>query len=169
MTQTPTRTVVAGVEGDASDGVAASATKAMRTAAEAFVYNGATWDRKRSPNIFKTVTATASGDTAVWTPASGKKFRLVGFFLMLTNEAAISGGGADLDIVLRDGTTAMGIGMSLYVPQVTGTTVPGASGISPPLLGNGILSATANNVLNINLSATLTSGKIRITAFGTEE
>src|SRR5690348_2833412 len=45
-------------------------------------YNGATWDRLRAPNTFKTVALTAATtETTIWTPASGKKFRLMGFIL----------------------------------------------------------------------------------------
>ena len=36
-------------------------------------------------------------------------------------------------------------------------------------LGNGYLSTAANNVLQVNLSAALSAGKVRVTAVGTEE
>lgn len=130
-------------------------------------WNGAAFARVRVPNVFKTVTATASGDTAVWTPAAGKKFRLMRYFIGVTNDAAMTGGG-DLDIVLRDATTALGVGHSLYVPATGGTGL-GAYQSGWIDLGNGPLSAAANNALNINLSAALSAGKVRITVCGTEE
>src|SRR5271154_3473343 len=44
------------------------------------VFNGNTWDRLRTPNIFKTLSSvTISSETTIWTPASGKKFRLMGW------------------------------------------------------------------------------------------
>lgn len=130
-------------------------------------YNGSQWDRLRVPTVFKTATATASGDTALWTPAAGKKFRLMRYRIEVTNDAATSGG-ADIDVVLRDATTATAAAMSLYVPAVSGTAL-GAASTGWVDLGNGILSAANNNVLNINLSAALTAGKVRVVACGTEE
>lgn len=131
-------------------------------------YNGSSWDRLRVPTIFKTATATASGDTALWTPTSGKKFRLLRFKIEATQEAATSGGG-DIDVVLRDSTTATSAAMSFYAPSTSVTTTPGVISTGWLDLGNGIISAAANNVLNINLSAALSSGKVRVVACGTEE
>ena len=132
------------------------------------LYNGSTWDRQRGPAIFKTATATASGDTALWTPTSGKKFRLMRFKIEATADAATSGG-ASIDVVLRDSTTATAAAMSFYAPATSVTTTPGRISSGWVDLGNGLLSAAANNVLNINLSAALTSGKVRVVCCGTEE
>ncbi len=131
-------------------------------------YTGAGWDRVRTPAIFKTATATASGDTALWTPTSGKKFRLMRYQMQITADAATSGG-ADIDIVLRDSTTALAAAYSVFVPATAGTTFNNGTRTEWVDLGNGILSAAANNVLNINLSAALTSGKVRVVVAGTEE
>lgn len=136
-------------------------------AADAMSYNGASWDRLRTPNVFKTATATASGDTALWTPTSGKKFRLMRYIIHVTGGATLAAG-ADLDIVLRDATTALNLGHSLYVPTAAGTALGGFS-TGWINLGNGPLSAANNNVLNVNLSAALTAGKVRVTCCGTEE
>lgn len=131
-------------------------------------YNGSTFDTLRMPAIFKTATATASGDTALWTPTSGKKFRLMRYTIQMTGDAATAGG-ADIDIVLRDSTTATAATFSVFVPAVAATTFGNTASSGWVDLGNGILSATTNNVLNINLSAALTSGKVRVIATGTEE
>lgn len=136
-------------------------------AADGMAYNGASWDRLRTPTVFKTATATAFGDTALWTPTSGKKFRLMRYIIHVTGGAALAAG-ADLDIVLRDATTALNLGHSLYVPTAAGTTLGGFS-TGWINLGNGPLSAANNNVLNVNLSASLTAGKVRVTCCGTEE
>lgn len=153
-----------------SHGDGASATTiALHTIAEAYGYvGGGLADRLRTPTTFKTVTATASGDTAVWTPTSGKKFRLMGAMVELSGNAQLASA-ATFNIVLRDATTAIGVGFSASVGAAAITTsVPNLldNGVN---LGNGILSAAANNVLNVNLSAALTGGVVRVTAWGTEE
>lgn len=134
-----------------------------------YMFNGSTWDRLRIPSKFFTITATASGDNAIWTPTSGKKFRLMGWSLQATAEVAISGGAADLDVIFRDGTTAIGQGASFYIPQTGATSSQIDDFTGWHMLGNGYLSTAANNVLNLNLSTTLTSGKVRVNVCGTEE
>lgn len=133
-----------------------------------YLFNGATFDRQRTPSIFKTATATASGDTALWTPTSGKKFRLLKYSIWITADAATAGG-ADIDIVLRDATTATAQAFSVFVPAAAATLLGPGAGTEWIDLGNGQLSAVANNVLNINLSAALTAGKVRVVCCGTEE
>lgn len=131
-----------------------------------FVYTGA-WDRLRVPNIAKTATATASGNTAVWTPTSSKKFRLMRYRIDVSNAATLASG-ADLDITFQDASTGMPVGATLYVPASAGTALGSwTSGWCD--LGQGILSASANNVLNVNLSAALTAGKVRVQVAGIEE
>jgi len=122
---------------------------------------------QRTPNVFKTAVATALGDTAVWTPAAGKKFRLMRFLIQVTANAALAAGGL-LEILLRDATTATGLAHSYFVPGAAGT-VFGEQGGTWIDLGNGFLSAAANNVLNVNLSVALTAGEVRVVACGTEE
>lgn len=147
--------------GDGSTGTAVLSGSPM-------LFNGTNYDRSRGANVFKTATATASGDTALWTPTTGKKFRLSGYMIQITADAALAAG-ADLDIVLRDSTTATAAAFSVFVPTVAGTTFGNTAGSGWVTFGNGMLSAAANNVLNINLSAALTSGKVRVVAMGTEE
>ncbi|WP_157985422.1 hypothetical protein [Lentzea terrae] len=149
----------------------------MSTQAALAVYNyvhsggqgsNPSWDRLKVPNIAKTVTATASGNTAVWTPTSGKKFRLQRYRIDVTADAATSGG-AVIDAVLRDGsTTELAAALSLYVPSAAGTGI-GVVSTGWVDLGQGVLSAAANNVLNCNLSAALTAGKARVVCAGIEE
>lgn len=141
---------------------------AVTVGSEMYQYNGATWDRVRISNVNKTATATASGDTALWTPTSSKKFRVQAYSIQITADAATAGG-ADIDVILRDSTTALPIAFSVFVPAVAGTAFGNTSGTGWCTIGNGILSALANNVLNINLSAALTSGKVRVIVTGTEE
>jgi len=64
----------------------------------------------------------------------------------------------------------MPIAFDVFVPMTAVTTVIG-DGLEQQLsLGAfGILSATANNALNVNLSAALATGNVRVIAMGTEE
>lgn len=112
------------------------------------VYNGASWERHRTPNIFKAHVATAiATEATVWTPAAGKKFRLMGG--VITSAAAG-------DIVFRDNTAGTTIAV---IPVLAGAPITFD-------FQNGILSAAANNVLTADGPALATlSG----TLFGTEE
>lgn len=122
----------------------------------------------RTPVVYKSVTATASGNTALWTPAAGKKFRLMRFLLTMPSDVA-KAAGADVAITFQDSATDMGLKLSVFVPAAAVTTGNGAWSSGWIDLGNGILSSTANNVLNINLGAAITTSGITCMAAGTEE
>lgn len=115
------------------------------------VYNGLTWDRMRKPNVFKPLSAVSvAAETAIWTPAAGKKFRLMGFCL---TSGTVGG-----NVTLKDATAGTTI---LVIPFGAA-----ASNIDSPEMGNGILSALANNALTATGTATQTlSGYV----YGTEE
>jgi hypothetical protein len=116
-------------------------------------FNGSTFDRIRVGKVYKYIeylnlpNATA---TTVWTPASGKKFRLMG--------VSISVSGTNAAVHLRDGAG----GTVFHTARAAGTDTKDFS------FGNGYLSTTANNVLEIY---NLTGGTINVhvTAWGTEE
>jgi hypothetical protein len=147
--------------------VAGNARTALKSVTSAY-WNGASFDQVRTPNIFKTAQATSSGNTALWTPTSGKKFRLMRFMVQVTGNALTSGG-AVITVSFQDSTTAMNIAMDVFVPGSTAFS-NGDDFVSPWVdLGNGFLSAAANNVLNVNLSAALSPGNVRVTCCGTEE
>lgn len=120
-------------------------------AAQQLVFNGATWDRLRAPNVFKNLSAVViTSETTIWTPAAGKKFRLMGFCL--------TQGVATGAVVLKDNTAGTTI---LIIPPQTI-----AVAFASPPMGNGILSAAANNVLTATGASTETlTGFV----FGTEE
>lgn len=128
-----------------------SSTVGLFTNGLAFKFNGSTWDRERTPNVFKTLSAVViTSETTIWTPAGGKKFRLMGFCL--------AQGVATGAVTLKDNTAGSTI---LIIPPNT----IGVYMISPPM-GNGILSAAANNVLTATGASTETlTGFV----FGTEE
>ena len=131
---------------------------------------------QRTPAVFKTasVPATASGNTAVWTPAAGKKFRLMKFQISGTNLAATAV--TTITISFVDGATGIAIGTyDVLLPAVATSTailVGGSVRISEVYdLGNGYLSLAANNVLSANVSATVAgaTGSFRYNVIGTEE
>jgi len=127
------------------------------------------WSKRRTPTVFKTAQATASGNTAVWTPGAGNKFRLLKLFVEVTDNASLAAG-AVLTIDIRDANVSTNITFDVFVPTTAVTTTIG-DGLEQELdLGDfGILSSAANNVLNVNLSAALVTGNCRIIAMGTEE
>jgi len=130
----------------------------------------------RTPNVFKTasVSATASGNTAVWTPTSGKKFRLMRFQITGTNIVATAA--TVITISFQDATTGMDVGTyDILMPTTVGNTALLFGGVEFNSgwvdLGNGVISAAANNVLNANISATVmgATGSFRYSVAGTEE
>lgn len=121
----------------------------------------------RTPTVFKTVKLTATGN--VWTPASGKRFRILHVFWQVTGEATLAAAG-DLDVQFQDGAgNNIGIAFTTYVPANPVTSAFGDVTDQIDLHGNGYLSTTANNILVANLSAALTAGAVRINVEGTEE
>lgn len=116
------------------------------------VYDGnVTFDLARSPTIFKTLNAVViTTSTALWTPAAGKKFRLLG--------GMVSVGTAAGNVLIQDAVS----GSTIFIlPKQALDTV---FYVGP--FGNGILSAAANNALAaIGASTATISG----TLWGTEE
>jgi len=115
------------------------------------VYNGLTWDRLRTPNVFKPLTALSiATEATIWTPTAGKKFRLMGFCL---TSGTVGG-----NVTIKDNTAGTTI---LVLPfSAAGSTIQSDG------MGNGILSALANNLLTATGVATQTlSGFV----YGTEE
>jgi hypothetical protein len=138
-------------DGTANVGATMSAGGASHIlAVSGLLFNGANHDRPRTPLVFKTIAAvavTAGTPAAFWTPTAGKKFRLMGFMLSLS----VAG-----SVILKDAATEM-----IRTPLMAAGV-----GLAAPPLGNGILSALANNVLNGDVTAT---GSVSGFVFGTEE
>ena len=114
-------------------------------------WNGASFDRMRTPGVWKTVAAvavTAGTPVAIWTPAGGKKFRVMGFAL----SSSVAG-----SIILKD-NTAEWIRTPLLLASTPFQT--------PPNMDNGFQSVLANNALFADVTA---SGTISGFVFGTEE
>ena len=132
------------------------------------------WSKARTATVFKTasVSAATTGNSAVWTPGSGNKFRLLGYQITAQGLAATSTG--VVTVSFQDSASAINIGTyDVDVPAVAGvvTGVMQISGDAVYLGTFGVLSAAANNVLNFNISAAGagTVGTYRVTVWGTEE
>jgi hypothetical protein len=130
--------------------------------------DGSLWQSVRTPSIFKTVTATAVGNTTVWTPAAGKKFRLMRYRIEITNNASLAAAGIET-IQLTDGAGGTVIDAFSAFVNNAAATIMGAYTSEWMDLGNGYLSAAANNLLVVNLGTALATGVVRVTAVGTEE
>lgn len=120
------------------------------------------------PNVFKTALVTATGDTAIWTPTTGKKFRLMGYSIEFSSNISIALG-ALINATLKDGSTAMGMGMSLWAPLASVATGSGYIGTPWRDMKNGYLSSAVNNILYLNMSGALSGGTARVNLMGREE
>ena len=125
----------------------------------------------RTPNLFKTVqftSSTSSGNNAVWTPTSGKKFRLMGYKITVSDDSSLSSAGIET-LQFEDSSSVLGIAEDIYIPSTALKTELSGFNSGAVQLGNGILSAAANNVLNLNIGTQLAAGVIRCNVWGTEE
>ena len=118
-----------------------------------WAYNGGGFDRVRVGRIYKHIEYLNLPDatgTTVWTPSTGKKFRLMGISV---------GSSAAGRLTVRDGSTG-----TTYLQRF----VFSAAGTLDFNFGNGLISTTADNVLYVinNSGATV---NIWVTAWGTEE
>lgn len=141
------------VQGNAADGGSPTANGNLFLGAGS---DGAAIRALRVVDTNKTALSTGlavNTDLAVWTPASGKKFRLRRITITATGLTA-----GDV-IEVRDSATVI----RQYVVQ--GTTFQVVEGDD----ANGILSAAANNVLNVRHVTTAASIRIAVNVSGNEE
>ena len=118
----------------------------------------------RTPNIWKTSSSiTSSGANAAWTPTAGKKFRLLGYNITVSKEAACAG--AFVLSIQDNATTFKVLQLSNAALVATGQVEFFTENMGP----NGYFSTTVNNVLNLTLSGALTAGACAISTHGTEE
>lgn len=118
------------------------------------------------PNIFKYIDPSASGTTDLWTPASGKKFRLMAYSVETASNISLN---ATLSVSLLDGAAAIGAGSLVWAPLLAVATGSGKTDTGWRFLGNGYLSTTANNKLRANLSGAVAAGSVRVNVMGREE
>lgn len=117
-------------------------------------FNGQTISRSRSPGKFIPLNGiSVAAEATIWTPASGRKFRLMGYCLTALGAAG--------NVVLKDNTAGASLPMVLPFGAIGANLT-----VVPPGLGNGILSAAANNLLTATGVAAQTLSGFLV---GTEE
>lgn len=151
--------------GGVADGSTVSVNKLVGVASVAF--NGSAVTRQRTSEVVKTANTSTTSDVAVWTPVTGKRYRLLKYQIIVSANASLAVAG-NLVVTLKDGATANGV--SYTVPLLTSV------GAGSPLLstgqidlGVGLLSGQTNRSLNVALSAALATGFVQVLAFGNEE
>lgn len=127
-------------------------------------FNGTSFDRVRVANVFKSVAATAAGNTAVWTPAAGKKFRLMGYSISIAGTVTVA-----LVNLIKLTDAPAGTIIAQNNAAVGAAVIAGGDTQIENNLGQGFLSALANNVLTVNLSSAMLTGSVIVNAWGTEE
>jgi hypothetical protein len=121
-----------------------------------------------APNVFKTVQVTTNGNSPIWSPASGKSFRLLRYQVEVSLDASQVAGGV-FTISFQDGTNPMPFAHDLYVPSPSLKLFKPYNSGWIDLGSTGYLSAAPNNDLNVNLSADLNAGNARVTVCGVEQ
>jgi hypothetical protein len=122
-----------------------------------------TYENQRTPSKFVTIALSASGNTLCWTPAAGKRFRILGGFLTV-GDAVLAAAGP-ITVSISDAGVTTNITWRIYLG-----TSPMVNPLPPLNLGpNGYLSTGVGNSAGALLSAALSSGSMQLTLWGTEE
>jgi hypothetical protein len=141
------------------------------------VFDGVDLRAVRTPNIFKTLSTTGvSAPKPIWTPAAGKKFRLMRLSVSVSGNAYITAGGM-LTLYFSEGPAGSDIGydFNLWIPPLMGngansynfTATLFDSGLVD--LGNGYLAAAINTTLYVQMNQVLNGGLVTVNVMGTEE
>ena len=135
-------------------------------------YDGSNISRLRYANTVKSLNKSTTGDTPIWTPSAGRRYRLLGYIITISSNATLAAAGM-LAIKLRDGTTVDIVTHNVYVPQTaenklasdwsTGFVDLGAGG------GLGVQGGAVTRALNLSLSTALATGIVDVQVFGTED
>jgi hypothetical protein len=118
----------------------------------------------RTPTIWRQLADTAAaGDTAIWTPAGGKKIRILAGAITVSQAATCAG--------------AQSVGIKLNAVQLFYFQISHAALAATPaavtypfvLPGNGYLSTTADAICYLSLNGAFTAGSASVWMCGTEE
>ncbi len=159
-----TSVVSAAVQNGLGDGQTAQVSLFSPIQNENFLWNGASYDRQRTPNIFRGSQFSASGSNVVWQPTTGKKFRLMKYKIEVAADATVAGGATPVNLAFSCTEAANGaiggIGTTPLFNFNHRMVVPGSSASSFAGydtgwidLGNGILSLAANQKLTMGIQA----------------
>jgi hypothetical protein len=126
------------------------------------------YSKARTPTVFKVVTATAAGSTALWTPGTGNKFRLLAWRIVISQTTTLAAAGDEV-IKLLDSATDIAQDVTVRIAAAAGTSGALYDSGWQQLGTFGVLSAAANNVLNVNLGTACATGGVQVLVAGTEE
>jgi hypothetical protein len=121
----------------------------------------------KTPTIWRLQNVVNAGDTAVWTPAAGKRFRWMGGSISVPGRTTLAAAGFET-ISFHDGGGAINISYDIALPAAV-ALIPQNWSETFNFPGNGYISTAINNPLIVNLSAALTAGYIHVNVWGTEE
>jgi len=116
------------------------------------------------PEIWKSIVATTVAATDIWTPALGKRIRLLG--LCVIPSAGLLAAGAEAISIIEETLGTFGITVNTYLPIAASVGPQAPVNIS---LGDGYLFTLPDKKLQVTLSAAATAGGIGIIAWGREE
>lgn len=139
--------------GTAGDGNASTNRLLVSTALEMRASNGALVSM-RTPDVLIYAALTSSGGNVVYTPAAGKKFRLLRYRLAMPQSTTQAVSGVST-IQLEDGAGVMPLKHALWIPSAVIANPFGAFDTGWIDLGNGYLSAAAGNSLIVRLPQNL--------------
>lgn len=127
-------------------------------------------ERVRTPDVWpaSVLIGTAVSTATLWTPAAGKRFRILGFEFQLPLSTTLAAAGILTQSLLDDASPTPFV-FEDYLPNATPANAIGDNHTTIRLPGNGYLSLAKGNVLTVSLSAQLATGRIRWMVFGTEE
>jgi hypothetical protein len=119
----------------------------------------------RSPTKYKWAACTTTAATDLWTPAAGKKFRVMCGTIQCAGGLAAAG----LETIdLQEETLGtFGLKFGTWVPIAAAAA--GTPQIYFDLRPNGYLATTADKKLQVVLGAAMTAGAVEVTVWGTEE
>ena len=161
---TPTSAAEISVMGNANIG--SSGSKLLRTGALMAFSNVAStnYEQARTPTIFKNAApAAAPATTDVWTPAGGKKFRLMGGVISMSGSIAAVAL-RTLKLIEETAGTVI-VELHLDIP-VTG----GSVAVNFTIPGNGFLASTVDKKLQaVTAGGTYVTGTDAVSVWGTEE
>jgi hypothetical protein len=110
---------------------------------------------QRTPAIFRSASG-SSGLNTIWTPASAKKFRLMRYKIEAESDMHVTAA-TTVTLSLLDGGVGMGFQHLVYIPTTGGTALNGYWESDWIDLGNGYVSAAANNIMQLGISGPLSS------------
>lgn len=121
-----------------------------------------------TPNVFKNSTVPlGAGAHTIWTPASGKRIRLLGFDFEISNDATLAVAGDNSITVQETG----GVIIHRFIASVgaTASTVPGQITYQFIPGEAGYLSIAPDNILSLLFNTAFITGSIVANAWGMEE